>query len=59
MSVGRWTGNLTHLCYTNITDFNNTHDIVIGPWCGEKDVRSQVGFILPLIDEMTWPLWLR
>ena len=32
---------------------------VVGPWCGLKDECSQVGLILPLFDELTWPRWLR
>ena len=73
--VGRWWGNTSHLCYSNTSVFNSSHDQVetistcillldgcvevVGPWCGLKDECSQVGLILPLFDELTWPRWLR
>ena len=47
---GPWVDNLTHLCF--LADSESL-------LCGAKDDCSQKGLILPIINEVTWPVWLR
>ena len=53
-NVSHWVDNVTHLCYRE--EFNLTHE---SHWCGPKDECSQKGMILPIFNEVTWPIWLR
>ena len=53
-NASHWVDNVTHLCYRE--EFNLTHE---SHWCGPKDECSQKGMILPIFNEVTWPVWLR
>ena len=53
-NASHWVDNVTHLCYRE--EFNLTHE---SHWCGPKDECSQKGMILPIFNEVTWPIWLR
>ena len=47
---GVWLNNLTHLCF--LADSESL-------LCGAKDDCSQKGLILPIMNEVTLPVWLR
>ena len=45
---------MTHLCFKE--EVNISHET---SWCGPKDECLQKGMILPIFNEVTWPIWLR
>ena len=53
-SIGNWVDNATHLCFIGASELTSESD-----WCGTKDDCSKKGMILPIFNEVTWPLWLR
>ena len=53
ISSADWMNNKTHLCFPS----SETHqDSLI---CSAKDECSMKGTLLPLLIEVTWPVWLR
>lgn len=51
----RWTENATNICYYE-TDENGIASV---SFCGKKDQCSNIGMVLPLFMELTWPWQLR
>ena len=51
---GQWFDNSSHLCF-----MDESKDVQAAYWCGTKDDCSQTGMILPIFNEVTWPIWVR
>ena len=55
--AGEWIDNSTHLCF--LEEFELLEGPIQAFTCGAKDDCSLIGLVLPIVNEITWPVWFR